>query len=378
MVSKFRVLFTTSAPGIWGAQTNLIGLINTINPKKFAVYVLANPASCFGDYISISPKQILYLNTPQYSMHDFKNLVFFSLKLAKFLIKNNIDLIYINSFMDFKVIYPLSKLLNIPIIVHLHIYVDDSGLKWLRINSANKILFPSNYLKDLSLKKSPWIDSRKCFVVPNAVDTDYYRPINTVGLCKSLALNENFPIIGMFGQIKEIKGQDLFFKMVAELVKYGIKAQYLIVGDDPSESKAYFKRLQGLGKKLCIDEKVKFLGFRKDVPELMSLCDLIIVPSRREPFGRVVIESMACGTPIVAAKTGGICEIFNDGYGGLFFSSDDVKDLVDKVIYFFQNPLFWKRQKELAVRLARSTFRQELHTKAIEDHILEAIGIKNE
>ena len=70
---------------------------------------------------------------------------------------------------------------------------------------------------------------------------------------------------------------------------------------------------------LGIRKDVMFLGFREDIPELMSLFDLLIVPSLHEPFGRVVIEAMACQTPVVASAVDGILEIFQDGFGGLFF-----------------------------------------------------------
>ena len=127
-------------------------------------------------------------------------------------------------------------------------------------------------------------------------------------------------------------------------------------------------------EKLGINENIYFLGYRTDIPEIMSLCDLIVVPSLREPFGRVVIEAMACGTPVVASRVGGIVEIFKDGEGGLFCQANDVDDLTEKVKIFFDNPVWWEEQKSKAVATVKRNFTQDKHTKIIESHILKLLG----
>jgi glycosyltransferase involved in cell wall biosynthesis len=71
-----------------------------------------------------------------------------------------------------------------------------------------------------------------------------------------------------------------------------------------------------LSAKLGVANRFVFLGKRDDVPEIMNACDLIVVPSRAEPFGKVVIEAMACGKCVIASAVGGIPEIIQDGWNG--------------------------------------------------------------
>ena len=119
----------------------------------------------------------------------------------------------------------------------------------------------------------------------------------------------------------------------------------MIVGSDTSRDGKYERQLKQAAVDSDINGMVKFLGFRADVPDIMSLCDLVVVPSLREPFGRVVIEAMACGTPVVASSVGGIVEIFEDSEGGLFCKPNDVSDLTEKVKYFLTIQIGGKNRK---------------------------------
>ena len=147
----------------------------------------------------------------------------------------------------------------------------------------------------------------------------------------------------------------------------------MIVGSDTSRDGKYERQLKQAAVDSDINGMVKFLGFRADVPDIMSLCDLVVVPSLRESFGRVVIEAMACGTPVVASAVGGIVEIFEEGKGGLFFQPGNVEELTGKVVYFFEHPGWWSEQKKTAAEVCRKRFRQETHTRSIEEHITSVL-----
>ena len=101
---------------------------------------------------------------------------------------------------------------------------------------------------------------------------------------------------------------------------------------------------------------------------------LIVVPSLREPFGRVVIEAMACGTPVVASKVGGMKEIFEDGQGGLYCNVNDVDSLTEKVMCFFNDKKWWDEQKRIALEFCKKNYNQQRHTKAIENQIAEVVN----
>ncbi len=366
---KKNILFVSSAPHVAGGEINLLALLDTIDFARFTPYCLYNPLSHFETYQLNGKVVLIPFIFPLHTRSNILRLANALVRLALLLKRYRVDLIYINIARDFKLLQPLYRAMKIPAILHIHIDEPDDSLKWIRANRADRILFPSRATMTAVLEHSPWIDSSKCFHVHNAVDLSKYFPHPTQRLKNELSTDKNLPVIGIVGQLKKIKGQHLFLEMVKGLSLKGVVAQYIIVGDDSVQRGKYETSLKRRAMELGVENKIKFLGYRKDIPEIMSLCDLLVVPSLHEPFGRVVIEAMACGTPVVASAVGGIVEIFEDGYGGLFFPPGDVDALTEKVTYFFNHPDWWEKQKTLALKRCREGFNQRMHTTKIERHI---------
>jgi glycosyltransferase involved in cell wall biosynthesis len=90
------------------------------------------------------------------------------------------------------------------------------------------------------------------------------------------------------------------------------------------DNRAYLQELHELASAARLAGRVRFLGERSDVPTIMSALDALLVPSHDEPFGRVVVEAMATGTPVVASASAGPAEIVEDGVSGLLAPADDL------------------------------------------------------
>jgi glycosyltransferase involved in cell wall biosynthesis len=80
-----------------------------------------------------------------------------------------------------------------------------------------------------------------------------------------------------------------------------------------------------------MQNQVEFLGVRADIPHLFSKSSILISGSEIESFGLTIAEAMACGTPTIAPRVGGIPEVVNDGITGLLYDSSDMDDAVDKL-----------------------------------------------
>jgi|GEM_PF-3642399 len=373
-----RVLFITQSRIYSGAEVNLVSLLNTIDIHKIKPYLCFHPQSRMDKYITGQDVTVLPWSLPVYKKENIFLIVAAMLRLLRLLIKSRIKLVYANggSGAEFKYSISVCRLLRLPVILHLHIHEDDNSLRYVKADLADRLLFPSKATMEAVLTTSPWLNRKKCFYVHNGVDLKEYYPRQTEALRQELAITSGLPVVGIAGQLKEIKGQHLFVEMAKNLTSQGINAHYLIVGKDATGE--YENRLKNMVIDFGIENIVYFLGFRKDIPEFMSLCDLLVVPSLREQFGRVVIEAMACGTPVVASAVGGMVEIFEDGDGGLFCKPNDVNDLTEKVKFFFENPDWWKEQKLKALNNARENFSQANHTAAIERHIHQVAYGNNE
>ncbi|WDN87083.1 hypothetical protein BuS5_00051 [Desulfosarcina sp. BuS5] len=371
-----RTLFITQSKIFSGAEVNLLALLNTIDTHKVSPYLCFDPASGMDKQDIRQNIQVCPLSLPPFEKKNVFLIAVALIRLLWILMRLGVDLVYVNvgTGSEFKFLAPVCRLLRLPIILHLHIHEDDASLSWIKADRADRILFPSKATMEAVLETSPWLDREKCFFVHNGIDLGKHFPRPIEKLKNKLAIANNSHVIGIIGQLKKIKGQHLFLEMVKSLSSQGINAVYLIVGCDTSRDKEYEKQLRQTVIDYGIENMVKFLGFRNDIPDLMSLCDLLVVPSIREPFGRVVIEAMACGTPVVASAVGGIVEIFKDGEGGLFCQANDVDDLTEKVKIFFDNPVWWEEQKKKAIATVKRNFTQEKHTKIIESHILKLLG----
>ena len=111
----------------------------------------------------------------------------------------------------------------------------------------------------------------------------------------------------------------------------------MIAGADGINEEGYTEYIKGLTSELGVRKHFVFLGKRNDVPEVMNACDLIVVPSRSEPFGKVVIEAMACGKCVIASSVGGIPEIIQDGQNGLLVPAEDVSALQDTILKLLED-----------------------------------------
>ena len=98
----------------------------------------------------------------------------------------------------------------------------------------------------------------------------------------------------------------------------------------------YLKRLHHMCKELGLQDKVIFTGFTKETDAYMQLCDVTVLATKNETFGLVIIESMANGTPVIAANRGGPLEIIDDEINGLFYDGSN-ESLSDKIILLYNN-----------------------------------------
>ena len=104
----------------------------------------------------------------------------------------------------------------------------------------------------------------------------------------------------------------------------------ILVGDALFGEQDYVKELHQQITRLGLENRVKFLGFRADIPQLMAACDLVAHTSTApEPFGRVIVEAMLCGKPVVAAKAGGAMELVEHGVNGFLTTPGESQELAN-------------------------------------------------
>lgn len=178
-------------------------------------------------------------------------------------------------------------------------------IRWT-LHRADRVIAVSAALReaiaDLGLSK------KKIHLIPNAVDTARFRPISQVEARRGLHLPEGSPILVSVGSLIAPKGHQLTIRAVAAICNQFPALQLYILGEG-----SYRGELEKLVGSLSLRERVHLLGKRPndELPFWFSAASLSCLASSREGWPNVVTESLACGTPVVATRVGGIPEILH-------------------------------------------------------------------
>lgn len=202
------------------------------------------------------------------------------------------------------------------------------------------------------------LNSEKVTVVHNAVSP---QPEGRVDLEEAFGIPSGAPVVCCVGRLIEIKGQDLLIKAVAQLSAEFPSLHLLLVGDGKER-----KALENLAGECGVLDRVVFAGWRKDARELTGSASVLAVPSRDEPFGRVVVEGMVAGVPVVAARVGGIPEILTDGVDGLLIESDDPDALADAFRRIFTDSRLTSQLLDVAFQTAQKKFGIPAYVERVE------------
>jgi glycosyltransferase involved in cell wall biosynthesis len=187
-----------------------------------------------------------------------------------------------------------------------------------------------------------------------------------------LGLRPTTIALGVVAQLTPWKGQDDAIRSAALLRQMWPDLRLLLVGDVTFSSKAtrydnraYARSLHVLVEELNLQDTVRFLGQRDDVPQIMRALDLLLVPSWEEPFGRTVIEAMALETPVVATRLGGPSEVITDGVDGVLLPPQQPQRWAAAIGALLANP---NRRVEMG-RRARCTvgrsFSRDAHVASV-------------
>ncbi len=152
---------------------------------------------------------------------------------------------------------------------------------------------------------------------------------------RNLFSRDGAPLIGMFGRICQWKGQDVFLRAMAQVPG----ANAVIAGGALFGEEEHEQRMKALAHELGISKRVTFAGHVDEVVAIMAACDVVVHCSTApEPFGRVIVESMFVGTPVIASDAGGAREIVTHGVTGQLTPMNDAPALSAAITRYLEEP----------------------------------------
>lgn len=382
-MKKKNILFVSHESSLYGAQRSLLDLILNLDHELFSATVLVRAygplseelqkhgicvrQSSFAWWVSKTPGPLGALN------RFGRNLLAF-LKIRREGWIDGIDLIYTNtSVMPFGSL--LAWFFTHPHIVHVREFAtEDFGLAFdigfplsARVMNkvSNKIVFNSDAVRN---KYSKYIKTEKAVTIYNGVldPAKYCNDFKGKNIDRSKKIS-----ICIVGSISQSKGQVRAVEALKIVLASGLDVRLHIVGTGPSSELA---RIKTLATNLGIEKNVIFEGYCDDVETFMKKADFSWVCSQAEAFGRVIVESMAIGTPVIAGESGGIPEIITDGETGILYPHGDIEALARRTIELTNNPEKYCAISRRAYNVAYQKFNSQRYVAEITEVISTALG----
>jgi glycosyltransferase involved in cell wall biosynthesis len=176
----------------------------------------------------------------------------------------------------------------------------------------------------------------RCSVVYNGLDLDHF-PMRDRDACRArLELPSGIELLLYVGNLKHVKGVDVLVAAFELVARRRASARLALIGDGPM-----LPALRAQATAAGIGERVLFLGRRPhvEVGNWMSAADVFVLPSRSEGLPNVVWESVACGTPVVASRVGGVPEAFDPEFAGALVEPEDAEALANAIVSILERPL---------------------------------------
>lgn len=254
-------------------------------------------------------------------------------------LSRNYDLIYANTQKALVVGAIASFISRRPLVYHLHDILSldhfSATNRRIAVTLANRAAL---VIANSQASQAAFIAAggRKEIVdfVYNGFDLNLYRQ-QQASIKQELGLEGKF-LVGHFSRLSPWKGQHILLEALKHCPE---NVAAILVGDALFGEHDYVQQLHSKVAELGLENRVKFLGFRSDIIPLMNACNLVAHTSTvAEPFGRVIVEAMLCGTPVVATKAGGAIELVEDGKTGWLVEPGDIKQLADAINTCLQQP----------------------------------------
>jgi glycosyltransferase involved in cell wall biosynthesis len=348
------ILYLSHYHGLGGAEKSLLILLDGLDREKYEPIVVVPRRGLLED--SLRQRGILVHVVPAYMYYWPRPVWKLALKAAIMLLQSpvvvyrlfriasahKVALIHVNSLANpFGAI--LTRFYRVPLFWHVRdIYGGLSArlYSWLLTKVADETICITEAVADSLRLKNP-------LVVYNGIQI---RP-RTAGRERGAKF-----FIGCLSKLEPMKGQDDLLRAVAHLLPQYPEIRCVIAGDDPTPGQSWRIYLKKLAGELGVSNAVEFTGFMMDVTEVYARLDLFVLTSWAEPMGRVLLEAMNAGVPIVASCGGGVREVLEDGRSALLYNPRRVDELVERIRTILRDPLLGARLSEYAYSSLVSQF----------------------
>ncbi len=227
--------------------------------------------------------------------------------------------------------------------------------------------------------KRPPVDYR---VVHNGVDTERFRPVDGITIRRRLGIPLQCPVVGTFASFKKQKNHSMLFRAFKLILESIPDARLLLVGDQPADSRGrldgYRAQLDRLVNDLKIRHRCTFLGHQKDTELLYPACDVTVLPSLHEGTPNVLLESMACGVPVVVTN---VCDndyVIKEGEVGHLVAVGDYRGMAHRIESLLRSDTLRQKMGRKGRDWVLEEFSSKRLAEKVETVYMELLNKRNE
>ncbi|HVX13759.1 MAG TPA: glycosyltransferase [Pirellulales bacterium] len=328
-----RVMFVITCMPVGGAETLLVNLVRRLDPERFA------PELCclkyFGPLGEVLDQEIPAFTGLLRDKYDFRVLG----RLTRLLRERKVDAVITVGTGGDKMFWGrlAAWRAGVPVIASaLHSTGLPDHVEWLnrRLAPITDAFIAVAETHARYLAEHEGCPADKVRVVPNGVDVGRFRPLTPpADLRASLGLPPAAPVAAIVAALRPEKNHELFLQAANLIRAVRPESQFLVVGDG-----ALRPGLESVRDELGLAGAVHFLGTRSDIPELLSVVDVLLLTSHMEANPVSILEGLACGKPVVATRVGSIPEMVHEGVNGYLVAPGDAEALANRTLELFNAP----------------------------------------
>lgn len=356
-----NVLYVSHSGKFGGAQNSLKVLLAHLDRSIYSPFVVCGSDGDFYDHLLASgiETRIIPMMRLSYSRFRLKTIVLYLYGFIRFMLclwRRKIHIIHTNTLFSFYGSL-VSRLFNIPHIWHLRESIYDPEYRFMVSRSRVAALVRSGATRVVCnsefVKRSSRLED--AVVVPNAVEA--------VPAFKRRVVRPPF-IIGNVGMLSKKKNQALLIRAAVRIIRSRSDVVIRLYGSYEGSASAYYELLRKVAGDLEVEKIIEFHGF---TPQEMiyNEIDLLVHTGLHEAFGRVLIEGMSHGIPVVAVESGGIPEVVSEESG--LIARPEASDLASKILHLLEDRPLYHRLSKGGHDRVKSHYTPESYTARIQD-----------
>ncbi|MBD3232006.1 glycosyltransferase [Candidatus Dependentiae bacterium] len=355
-MKRYKIAHLQVLPIMSGVQKAMVDLISRLDKEKYIVTVICQSKGELTEVLESMHIPVILVPSLKREInlfYDFKALI----TLVKIFRKNRFDIVHTHSSKPGFLGRIAGKIANIGHVIHtvqgfaFHEFSNKLSvliftmLEKIAGKLSDKIIIVNDQDFQYAVEKRI-APLERLVKIGNGIDINEYKlKFNIDEKRDELHIYNQKRVIGSVGRLWQQKDPKVFVNAMPRVIKKFPNTCFLLIGDGPLQSE-----LQSLTRKLNIERHVKFLGWRKDVNEILQVMDIFVQTSLWEGLSISILEAMASGKPVITTNVKGNNELVIDGDNGFLIKPGDAEMLAERIITLLENKelslYFGKRNRE--------------------------------